>query len=58
MGVCETCVKNGSGRIFYEAELRMHRDNFPNHEVVSLDFDNVINELTTTENELFERGIL
>lgn len=58
MGVCETCVKNGSGRIFYEAELRIHRDNFPNHEVVNLDFDNFINDLVPAEDELFERGIL
>lgn len=31
---CETCIKEGRGRIMSESEARIHRDNEPTHNIV------------------------
>lgn len=39
MSFCETCVREGRGRGMSESESRIHRDNFPDHQVISPDQD-------------------
>lgn len=37
MSFCNTCVSQNNGRLLSEAEARIHKDNFPDHDVVELD---------------------
>jgi len=39
MSVCETCVANNCGCILSESEAIIHKDNFPNHDVVDIEKD-------------------
>ncbi len=41
MSVCETCLKQKNGKVMAEPEARIHKDNFPDHQVVSVDADDL-----------------
>lgn len=39
MSFCETCINEKNGRGLSEAEARIHRDNYPDHKIVTADIE-------------------
>lgn len=42
MSFCTNCVHEGRGRALSESEARIHQDNFPDHNVVSANEEDVV----------------
>jgi hypothetical protein len=36
---CDNCTKEGHGMALSEAEARIHRDNYPDHNIVTADIE-------------------
>lgn len=44
MSVCDTCVKENRGMALSESEARIHKDNFPDHNVLKIEDEDIVGE--------------
>lgn len=42
--VCDTCAKQGCGTILSEAYALIHKDNFPDHNVLKIEDEDIVGD--------------